>query len=178
MKKLVLGIAVLLFSINSQAQIKDKKTETKTTIITKKDSEGEHTTVKKEIEKEVQNIEMKAESPNTLNIEMKETPVEVTKMTVITNPDGTTRTVHIDRSGLYEYNGNKFKLALDAMGYTLTFGNSKPALLRKTSTNSYIYRSKDKTAIGYFDTSGNLIVEIYNDKSDDVTIEKYTAIKE
>ena len=121
---------------------------------------------------------MKAESPNTLNIEMKETPVEVTKVTEITNPDNTTRTVHIDRSGLYEYNGNKFKLALDAMGYTLTFGNSKPALLRKTSTNSYIYRSKDKTAIGYFDTSGNLIVEIYNDKSDDVTIEKYTAIKE
>jgi hypothetical protein len=32
--------------------------------------------------------------------------------------------------------------------------------------------------VGYFDTNGDLIVEIYDDKSDKVTIEKYRAIKE
>ena len=178
MKTLFLGVAAFLFSINSQAQNTNTKTETKTTTNIKKDSDGEHKTVKKEVTKEVQNIEMKTEQPNTLNIEMKETPVEVTSVTKITNPDGSTRTVDIDRTSYYESNGNKYKLALDASGYTMTSGNSKPALLRKTSTNSYIYRSKNKTAVGYFDTSGNLIVEIYDEKLDKVSVEKYLVIKE
>jgi hypothetical protein len=178
MKTLFLGVAAFLFSINSQAQNANTKIETKTTTNIKKDSDGEHKTVKKEVTKEVQNIEMKTEQPNTLNIEMKETPVEVTSVTKITNPDGSTRTVDIDRTSYYESNGNKYKLALDASGYTMTYGNSKPALLRKTSTNSYIYRSKNKTAVGYFDTSGNLIVEIYDEKLDKVTVEKYLVIKE
>ena len=45
--------------------------------------------------------------------------------------------------------------------------------MRKTSTNSYIYRAKDKTSIGYFDTDGNIILETYDDASDKVTIEKF-----
>jgi hypothetical protein len=68
-------------------------------------------------------------------------------------------------------------LALDASGYTMSSGNSKPALLRKTSTNSYIFRAKNKTAIGYFDTQGNLVLETYDDKSDKVTIETYNIVK-
>ena len=59
----------------------------------------------------------------------------------------------------------------------MTSGNSNAALLRKTSTNSYIYRLKDKIAIGYFDTQGNLILETYDNKSDKVSIEKYTIVK-
>ena len=43
--------------------------------------------------------------------------------------------------------------------------------------NSYIYRTESKTAIGYFDTNGDLIVEVYDDKSDRVTLEKYKAVK-
>ena len=142
-----------------------------------KASDGKKTFVKNENVKEVQNIELKEPQANTLNIEMKESPVSVTATTQITNPDGSTRTVDVDRSSYYASNGNQYKLALDASGYTMSSGNSKPALLRKTSTNSYIYRAKNKTAIGYFDTNGNLVLETYDDKSDRVTVETYSVIK-
>jgi hypothetical protein len=178
MKTLILPAMTLLFSMNIVAQNTNTQTETKTTITTKRDSDGEHKTVKKEVTKEAQKVQLGQEKANTINIPTINSPVNVTTTTKITNPDGSTRTVDVDRSSYYESNGNKYKLALDASGYVLSYGNTKPALLRKTSTNSYIFRSENKTAIGYFDTSGDLIVEIYDDKSDKVTIDKYRAIKE
>ncbi|WP_310556923.1 hypothetical protein [Flavobacterium sp.] len=177
MKTIILGTMTLLFSINIQAQNTNTQTATKTTTSTVKDSDGLHKTVKKEVSNEVQKIELGQEKANTINIPTINSPISVTTTTKITNPDGSTRTVDVDRSSYYESNGNKYRLALDASGYVLTYGNSKPALLRKTSTNSYIFRSEKKTAIGYFDTNGDLIVEIYDDKSDKVTIEKYRVIK-
>ena len=177
MKTILLGISVLLCSFHSNAQNKNVQETTKTTVTTVKASDGEKTFVKNENVKEVQNIELNEAQPNTLNIDMKASPVSVTTTTQITNPDGTTRTVDVDRSSYYTSNGNQYKLALDASGYTLSSGNSKPALLRKTSTNSYIYHTKNKMAIGYFDTNGNLILETYDDKSDRVSVETYNVIK-
>ena len=177
MKTILFGISVLLCSFTSSAQNKNVQETTKTTVTTVKASDGEKTFVKNENVKEVQNIELKEPQANTLNIEMKESPVSVTATTQITNPDGSTRTVDIDRSSYYSSNGTQYKLALDASGYTMSSGNSKPALLRKTSTNSYIFRAKNKTAIGYFDTQGNLVLETYDDKSDKVTVETYNIVK-
>ena len=177
MKNLILAIAVLLFAYSGKAQNKNVQETTKTTVTKVKTSEGEKAFVKNENVKEEQNIELKEAKPNTLNIEMKESPVNVTSSTQITNPDGTTRTVDVDRSSYYLSNGSQYKLALDASGYTMSTGNEKPALLRKTSTNSYIFRSKNKTAIGYFDTSGNLVLETYDDKTDKVSVETYTVVK-
>lgn len=177
MKTTIITITILLFSTLIYSQNINIKDETKKTVTTIKNVEGEEKYVKTENVKEVQNIELKGEKPNTLNIDTKDSPVKVTTTTKITNPDGTTRTVDIDRSSYYESNGNKYKINPDASGYTMTLGNSRPALLRKTSTNSYIYRLKDKIAIGYFDTDGNLILETYDDKSDKVTTEKYIVIK-
>ncbi|WP_309641168.1 hypothetical protein [Flavobacterium sp.] len=178
MKTILLGISVLLCSLHSQAQNKNVQETTKTTVTTVKASDGEKKFVKNENVTEVQNIELKEPKANTLNIEMKESPVSVTSTTQITNPDGSTRTVDVDRSSYYASNGNKYKLALDASGYTMSTGNEKPALLRKTSTNSYIFRAKNKTAIGYFDTKGNLVLETYDDKSDKVTVETYSVVKQ
>ena len=138
---------------------------------------GEKKFDKEENVKEEQKIELNEAQPNTLNIERKDSPVLVTTTTKITNPDGSTRTVDVDRSSFYEYNGNQYEINLDASGYTMTLGNSKPALLRKTSTNSYIYRLKNKISIGYFDTDGNLILESYDEKSDSVIIEKYKVVR-
>ncbi|CAM3605307.1 hypothetical protein O8E88_002317 [Flavobacterium psychrophilum] len=177
MKTVFLSVITLLFSMNIEAQNTNTQTETKTTTSTKKDLDGEHKTVKKEVIKKIQKIELGQEKSNTINIPTIDSPVMVTTTTKITNPDGSTRTVDIDRSAYYESKGNVFKLELDASGYIMTFGKSKPALLRKTSTNSYIFRSESKTAIGYFDTNGDLNVEIYDDKSDKVTIEKYSVVK-
>jgi hypothetical protein len=177
MKTTFVTLTILLVSSAIYSQNKNVKDETKTTTTTVKTIEGDKTFVKTENVKEVQIVELKGEKPNTLNIETKDSPVTVTTTTKITNPDGTTRTVDIDRSSYYESNGNKYKMSLDASGYTMTLGNSKPALLRKTSTNSYIYRLKNKIAIGYFDTDGNLILETYDDKSDRVTTEKYVVVR-
>jgi hypothetical protein len=72
---------------------------------------------------------------------MEVTPVQTTSVTQITNPDGSTRTVHVDRSAVYTSpGGQKYTLALDPMGYKVTSSElKKPAILRATSTNTYIY---------------------------------------
>jgi len=177
MKTTVLSLAFLLIFSTFTAQNKDVKETTTTTTTTVTTPTGEKKFVKEENVKEEQKIELNEAQPNTLNIERKDSPVLVTTTTKITNPDGSTRTVDIDRSAMYQYNGNQYKVNLDASGYTMTLGNSKPALLRKTSTNSYIYRLKNKVSVGYFDTDGNLILESYDEKSDAVNIEKYSVVK-
>jgi hypothetical protein len=175
MKTTLLSVMMLVSSMTILAQ--NTQTETKTTTSTVKDSKGEHKTVKNEVTKQVQKIELGEEKSNSSNIPTIDSPVMVTTTTKITNPDGTTRTVDIDRSSYYESNGKKYKLNLDTSGYVMTYGNSKPAFLRKTSTNSYIYRLKNKIAIGYFDTNNNLIIETYDCKSDKVSIEKFVVVK-
>ncbi len=177
MKTIKIGITVFLFTLAIQAQNKQVKETTLTTTTTVKTPEGDKKYVKEENVKEVQNVELQQEKPNTLNIATKDSPVLVTTTTKITNPDGSTRTVDIDRSAYYESRGKAYKIALDAQGYTMTSANSKPALLRKTSTNSYIYKLNNKIAIGYFDLEGNLIIENYDTDSDKVTIEKFGVVK-
>jgi hypothetical protein len=175
MKLVTVTAIAFLFSIQLEAQ--NTQTEVKTKTTTVKDSEGVHKTVKTEVIKKDQQIVLGEEKSNTINIPVVDSPITVTKTTKITNPDGTTRTVDVDRSAYYESNGRIYKLDLDASGYLISHGDMKPALLRKTSTNSYIFKSENKTAIGYFDTEGNLVVEVYNDKLDIVDIEKYYVIK-
>lgn len=177
MKIIKIVITTFLFTLSIQAQNKQLKETTLTTITTVKSPEGDKKYVKEENVKEVQNVELQEEKPNTLNIETKNSPVQVTTTTKITNPDGSTRTVDIDRSAYYESKGKAYKLELDAAGYTMTVGKSKPALLRKTSTNSYIYHVNNKIAIGYFDQEGNLIIENYDTASDKITIEKFGLVK-
>ena len=175
MKTSLLSIALVFAAFGMQAQNTNVTETSKTTVRTVKDSDGERKQVKQQNTAEVQNIELKDADGKSLNKEMKETPVQVTSVTQITNPDGTTRTVDIDRSAVYtSTSGKQYKVTLDAMGYSVTSDElKKPALLRKTSTNSYIYRTKDKTSIGYFDTDGNIILETYDDSSDKVTVEKF-----
>ena len=177
MKTIKMVIMALLITIALQAQNKQVQETTQTTTTTVKTADGEKKYVKEDNIKEVQNIELKKESPNTLNIEKKDSPVLVTTTTKITNPDGSTRTVDIDRSAYYESKGKAYKVALDAQGYTMTSKNSKPAILRKTSTNSYIYQLNNQIAIGYFDVDGNLIIEKYDSKLNKVTSEKFGMVK-
>ena len=178
MKTLTIGLAAFLISMNAQAQNQNVTQVSKTTVTTVKDSKGEQKTVKTQDVQEVQKIELKDPDSKSLNKEMKETPVEVTSVTQVTNPDGSTRTVDVDHSSYYMGEGKKYRLDLDPMGYKMTSDAAqKPALLRKTSINSYIYRANSKTSIGYFDTEGNLILETYDDKSDKVSIEKYQVVK-
>jgi hypothetical protein len=178
MKNLTLGFAAILFSIAGLAQNTNVQETTKTTVTTVKTNDGEKKFVKTENVKEIQDVELKEAKPNTLNIDTKDSPVSVTTTTKITNPDGSTRTVDIDRSSYYVSNGKKYKLTLDSSGYTMTDGNDKPSFLRQTSTNSYIFVSKKRTSVGYFDTNGNLVLETYDPNTDKVIIETYTISKQ
>ena len=177
-KTIYLGFAAFLLTLSAHAQNTNVTETSKTTVTTVKDSDGEKKLVKQQNTQETQDIKFKDTKGDPLNKEMDATPVTKTSITQVTNPDGSTRTVNTDRSAYYEGNGQRYKVALDASGYTMsTDGKSKPALLRRTSTNSYIYRTKDKTAVGYFDTEGNLVLETYDDKSDKVSVEKYMRSK-
>jgi hypothetical protein len=111
-------------------------------------------------------------------MDVKASPVNVKTTTTITNPDGSTRTVDIDRSSYYILNGKKYNVSLDSKGYRILSEDKKEeAFLRKTSTNSFIYRNKNKIAIGYFDVEGNLILETYDPNTDSITYEKYDVSK-
>ncbi|MFD2907482.1 hypothetical protein ACFSX9_01915 [Flavobacterium ardleyense] len=176
MKSIFMSLALLFATSTIIAQNKNVKDETKTTVTTVKTSDGEKKFVKKENTREVQNIELKDQETKNINMDMKDSEVMVEKTTTVTNPDGSTRTVHIDRSSYYTLDGKKYQVSLDSKGYRIVSDDKKnEAFLRKTTTNSFIYRSKNKTAIGYFDTDGNLILETYDPKSDTITYEKYTV---
>lgn len=179
MKSIYSALAILALTFSMQAQNTNVTETSKTTVTTVKDSDGEKKVVKEQKTQEAQDIKFKDTQGDPLNKEMEATPVQKTTVTQITNPDGSTRTVNIDRSAVYTSpSGQKYSLALDPMGYRVTSDElKKPAILRATSTNSYIYRSKDRTSVGYFDTNGDFVLESYDDKTDKVTIEKYTKAK-
>ena len=178
MKSILFGILFICATSTINSQNKNVKDETKTTTTTVVDSKGEKTYVKKENTREVQNIELKEQNPKNINMDLKDSAVMVKSTTTITNPDGSTRTVDIDRSSYYLLNGKKYNVALDSRGYRiLSEDNKEEAFLRKTSTNSFIYHNKNKIAIGYFDVDGNLILETYNPKTDTISFQKYIVTK-
>ena len=178
MKSILFGILFICATSTVNSQNKNVKDETKTTTTTIVDSKGEKTYIKEQNTREVQNIELKEQNPKNINMDLKDSAVMVKSTTTITNPDGSTRTVDIDRSSYYLLNGKKYNVALDSRGYRiLSEDNKEEAFLRKTSTNSFIYRNKNKIAIGYFDVEGNLILETYDPKTDTVSYEKYNVSK-
>ena len=177
MKNIIFSIVFISCAAVGFAQNKNVKDETKTTTRTITGQEGTKVLIKTEETKEVQNIELKDAKPNTLNIETKDSPIEVTSITKITNPDGTVRTIDADRSSFFESNGKKYKVALDETGYNFNLDGKKMGFLRKTSNNSYIFKANNKFSIAYFDTNGNLIMDTYDDKTDRVTTEIYTIMK-
>lgn len=178
MKLVAMIVLVFTFSL-SQAQNKNVVDETKKTIITVNDGESKKQTVKNENTREVQMIELDEQKDKTVNRDVRPSPTVVEQSTEIINPDGSVRVVDVDRTNYYTLNGQKYKVELDAQGYSLVSENNKNiGKIRKTTTNSFIFVGKDKTAIAYFDTNGNLVLESYNPKTDTVTFETYTVFKE
>jgi hypothetical protein len=174
MKTLIVSIAAMLFNLNGQAQNKNVTQTSNSTVTTVKDSDGEKKMVKTQNVNEVQNVELENASSNALNKDVKASPVQVTASTTITAPDGSTRVVDVDRSAYYSLGGTKYQVAIDNTGYSVMTDNNKRAgVLRRLSNNSYIYKTGDKTSVGYFDANGNLVLETYDDKTDRITVETY-----
>ncbi|HRZ33202.1 MAG TPA: hypothetical protein P5188_12905 [Flavobacterium sp.] len=178
MKLVAIIVLIMTFSFG-YSQNKNIKEETKTTITTVDNGQGEKQTIKNENIKEVQLLEHQAPTSNTINVEQKDSPIIATKTTEIINPDGTIRTVDIDRSSYYLLDGVKYKVSSEPNGYSiLNETNVATGNIYKTSTNSYIYSSKNKTSIGFFDSNGNLVLETYNPKTNKVTFETYILVKQ
>jgi hypothetical protein len=178
MKTILLGIATFLMASNIQAQNNNSKSEVKTTVITTKDSEGEQKTTKTQNTEEVQKIELKDANSKVLNKEMKETPVNVTTTTKL-SANGITEMINVNRSAYYDLKGKRYQIENDKGGYTVFHPDGKmTAVLRKTSNNNYIYKTKNTTSFGHFDRNGNLILETYDDKTDQITLSTYTIIKD
>jgi hypothetical protein len=177
MKAIPMTIALLTipFIMHSQNENVLKTVEVKTTTI--KDSEGEKKIVKTVETKEVQKVELGEEKANTLNIPPVDSPVTVETKTKI-SVDGVVQSIDVDRSAVYNLEGREYKVALGKSGYTISNPKSKDvAYLKRTSNNNYIYKTKNKTAVGYFDVNGNLILETYDEKTDQVILEKYNLVK-
>ena len=178
MKLVTIIVLIMTFSFG-YSQNKNIKEETKTTITTVDNGQGEKQTIKNETVKEVQILEHQAPTSNTINVKQKDSPIMATKTTEIINPDGTIRTVDIDRSSYYLLDGVKYKVSSEPDGYSiLNETNVTAGKIYKTSTNSYIYSSKNKTSIGFFDSNGNLVLETYNPKTNKVTFETYILVKQ
>lgn len=177
MKNLIVTVSLILCTSYGFAQNKNVQVEEKTTTTTIKDSDGEKKIVKKEEVKEIQNIEFESSENNTLNKETKETPIEVTTKTEV-SVDGVTRSIDVDRSSYYNLNGKKYQIAVDKSGYSIKNTNGKSiGILRKASNDSYIYVTKNKVSLGYFDADGNLVLETYDDKNDVMIVNKYLIVK-
>jgi len=177
MKTLALGMFVFVLSLGMHAQNQNKKTETVTTTTTVKDNKGERKLVKKEEIKEVQDIQLKEVPQGTLNTEIQPSATQVTATTRV-SVDGQERIIDVDHSAYYSYDGEKYQVMLDKVGYAMTTStNSKPMYLRRTSTNNYIYKNNEKFSIGHFDANGNLVLETYDEKTDRITVEVFDLQK-
>lgn len=175
MKTKILGVFALILSLSIQAQNQNKKTETVTTTTTVKDDMGEHKVVKKEEIKEVQDIELKDVPAGTKNTDIQPSQTQATITTKV-SVDGNERVVDVDHTAYYSYNGEKYHVLSDKAGYTVTSPNNV-SLLRRTPSNNYIYKSKNKFSVGHFDTNGNLVLETYDEKTDQVTVEVFNLQK-
>ncbi|MES2411442.1 MAG: hypothetical protein V4535_08370 [Bacteroidota bacterium] len=176
MKTIILGAALLL-TMSIQAQNQNKKTETKTTTTTVKDDKGVRQVVKNEEIKQVQDIELNDVPAGTKNTDIKPSAVQVTETTKV-SVDGVERTIDVDHSAAYSSSGETYKLAADKSGYrVMNNTNNTVSLLRRTSNNSYIYKSGDKFSVGYFDANGNLVLETYDEKTDTISTQVYNLQK-
>lgn len=178
MKNIMTFAFGLLLATGLQAQNTNVTNVTKKTVTTVKDSDGVKKTVKEQNIQAKQKIELQNSDSKSLNKDMKDSPVEMISTTTVTNPDGTTRTVAIDRSSAYQFEGKNYMLSLDPSGYIVSdTDNVKMGLLRATSTNSYIFRGTNTISIGYFDVNGNLVLETYDDSSDKVTTRTFIRMQ-
>ncbi|RYJ45174.1 hypothetical protein NU09_0808 [Flavobacterium beibuense] len=177
MKKLI-TMLVLAIGFTLNAQNTNVTKETKTTTVTVDDGTAEPKKIVKTQKTEaVQDIELKNAQSKALNKDIKPTPVKVTETTTVAG-DYTPPT-EIGKKISYIYDDRTYTLVADKTGYHIMNPSNKDVgVMRRTSNNSYIYRTKDKISVSYFDTQGNLVIETYDDKSDNITIQRYTRVKQ
>lgn len=174
--KYITLIMMLSFGLVLNAQNTNVQKETKTTTVTVNNGKEKKKMVKTENMDATQDVELEDADSNELNKNVKQSPVRVqSSTTVATDPDFNREIGQISN---YTMNGQNYIFVTDKSGYRISSPTDKElGKLRKTSDNRYIFKTKEKTSIGYFDTYGNLIVESYDDVTDSVSKETYALVK-
>lgn len=175
MKIAISSIMTLLFCFTINAQNKNVVKETKTTIL--KVNNGTPT-VKTEETEAVQAVETEA-STNHKNVrDVKNTPVQITKKVTLAK-DGKIVETLSSLSSLYSLNNKQYEFTSDGNGYKVgTAENGNLGILRKTPNNNWIYKTKDGgISFGFFDADGNLVLERYDENTDNVVVETFTFMK-
>lgn len=170
------NIAAIIFislSVTLSAQVNKNVTEeTKTTTVTVNNGSTPKTVTKTEKTSAQQNIELKDAESKKLNKDVKATPTMVTSTTTVS---GTNVPTQVSSSSYYTMDNTRYQFVTDPAGYRISApDNTNYAIIRKGANNNYIYKTKDKTSIGYFDANGNFVVESYDEKTDGITIQTYT----
>lgn len=168
---------MLSFGLVLSAQNTNVQKETKTTTVTVNDGTEKKKMVKTEKVSASQDIELEDADSKNLNKNIKQTPVMVqSSTTVATDPEFDSKIGQISN---YTMNGQNYIFVTDKTGYKISSPADKEfGKLRKTSDNRYIFKTKEKTSVGYFDKAGNLVIESYDDKTDGVMVETYTRVKQ
>lgn len=178
MKKLMILSVMILGTSVTFAQNTNVLKETETKVTTIKDSKGERKIEKTIVRNETQPVELEMSEQKGKNIPMKENvPVNVQTKTKVA-VDGKTQYVNIEHSAYYMFNNKKYEIKNDEKGY-IFYHNGKETneFLRKTSRDYYLYINKNDVSIAKFDSNGNLIIESYDKKKDEITVEKYTVMQ-
>lgn len=172
MKNIAVMIMLALgLTLNAQVN-KNVTEESKTTTVTVDNGTGKpKKVVKTENTNATQNIELQDAESNKLNKDMKRTPVQVNTSTTVSG-DGIPT--------YYETNGQRYIFVPDKNGYKISSSTdvNDYGVMRKTSNGQYIYRSGDRTSIGYIDANGNFVVETYDDKTDGITVQTFTRVRQ
>jgi hypothetical protein len=171
--KNIAAIIFLSLGVTLNAQVNKNVTEeTKTTTVTVNNGSTPKTVTKTEKTSAQQNIELKDAESKKLNKDVKATPTMVTSTTTVS---GTNVPTQVSSSSYYTMDNTKYQFVTDASGYRIsTPDNTNYAIIRKAANNNYIYKTKERTSIGYFDANGNFVVESYDEKTDGITIQTYT----
>lgn len=172
MKNIILIVFLSLgFGLNAQVN-KNVSEETKTTTTTVNNGSTPRTVTKTEKVTTQQNIELKDAESKKLNKDMKPTPTQVTSTTTVST-NGVP--VQVSSSSYYTMDNTRYQFVSDPAGYRISApDNTSYAIIRKTANNSYIYKTKDRTSVGYFDANGNFVVETYDEKTDAMIKQTYT----
>ena len=149
----------------------EETTTTKTTV-NKNGVPVTQSTVKVTTKKE-QQIKTKQRPGNTPDGDKVDTPIKVTKTIEIDRDSDPFYDVS-DKTVYYNYNDKRFAFKSDPYGFNMMSDNSPYGQARISKSNHfYLTNINGYPGVGYFDTTGNFIVEYYNKDKDVMVMESY-----
>ena len=179
--KNVFYIGLFLFAGTLFAQEKTKNVSEETTVKTIKTNNGEKITENKVkvTTREEQNIEFDKKDKNKRDKDVVNSPVKITKTLEIDNDSDSFYDSKVEVA-FYEFGGKRYNFTKNETGFLVNNDNATEnygKAIRASQKNHYLYKSGDKTGIGYFNEKGNFTVEYYNNDTGVLEKEEFIMVK-